>query len=1039
MSLRTFTHEKTRALLVLLLAGVPFYCSAQQLTPVSGVVKDSTTGQPLTGVTVLEVGTTRGATTDAHGRFTLTPVRSAGAVKFSYLGYNDKLIPLTQAGRLKNVRLSTNNKTLNEVVVIGYGSQEKKDLTGSVAQLSAAKIQDRPITRIGQAIQGQMAGVQVRATTGEPGAALQIRVRGSSSISASNDPLYVVDGVPVPDLGNINPSDIASIEVLKDAASTAIYGSRGANGVVLITTKKGNSGNAKFQFNAYFGVQTLAKKMDLLSSKEWINMYEQAQDSAYVKDGLQSGFNWSPSDPISVRLKNLGLPANGRSNTYIPDPRWANGTDSLDYIDWQDAFYRPAMISDYQLSASGGSGKLTYRISGDYKDQDGIAAYSNYKLFSIRANLQAKLTSYLTLGLNLAPSYSWMDGGNVDGKDAQSHHVLAIAPVAEKDAGLNSGIAPYGRYYWAGSTQSPIAYQRETTNELNRQRLLSSLYLLADIYKGLDLKVSGAWNTDQQNHKTYHPTLGLGQVPGTGSSGSYTTSNTQYYLFESLLTYNRSFNGNNISALAGYTVEQTNEATTSQSNKQFANDDLTTLNMSTSTPTRSSTGELKRTLISYLARVQYNYKNKYLASASIRRDGSSIFGTDSKWGNFPSFSVGWNMAQESFMQGLPWISQWKWRYSYGENGNNGIPDYNAFGSISPDNYSFGESLVNGYVPGSLSNPDLHWEKTQSSDYGLDIGFWNNRLSVSADYYNKYTTDLLLNVPVALATGFASGYVNIGHVRNQGLEFAVNTANLTGQLQWNTSFNLAFNKIRVLQLGTGNAPIHTGFSHQTQLITVGQPIGVFYMYDAIGVYKDNADLKASPHMATNKQGDVKYRDVNGDGTIDVDDRTIVGQPDPKYSWGIYNSFTFKGIDLSFLIQGAGGNKVYDLIGRAIDRPGMGTLGNALGRWRDRWRSPSEPGDGHTPRIDGTTGSQYDSRWLYNATYVRFKSLIIGYTLPNGLIRGVDHARVYFSGENLFYLYNKDYGGYSPEALNTDGGDYGAYPDARTIMVGINLGF
>jgi hypothetical protein len=272
-----------------------------------------------------------------------------------------------------------------------------------------------------------------------------------------------------------------------------------------------------------------------------------------------------------------------------------------------------------------------------------------------------------------------------------------------------------------------------------------------------------------------------------------------------------------------------------------------------------------------------------------------------------------------------------------------------------------------------------------------------------------------------------------------LEFAVNTAYLTGQLQWTTSFNLAFIKIRVVLLGTGNAPIHTGFSHQTQLITVGQPIGVFYMYDAIGVYKDNADLKASPHMATNKQGDVKYRDVNGDGTIDVDDRTIVGQPDPKYSWGIYNSFTFKGIDLSFLIQGAGGNKVYDLIGRAIDRPGMGTLGNALGRWRDRWRSPSEPGDGHTPRIDGTTGSQYDSRWLYNATYVRFKSLIIGYTLPNGLIRGVDHARVYFSGENLFYLYNKDYGGYSPEALNTDGGDYGAYPDARTIMVGINLGF
>lgn len=1013
--------------------------AGQQLTPVNGIVRDSASGAPLTGVTVMEAGTSRGTTTDVNGKFSLTPASASGELKFSYLGYNIKEIPIQDAAGLQHVFLSTSNKALNEVVVIGYGSQEKKDVTGAVAQLNSSQFKDRPITNVAQAMEGQMAGVQVRATTGQPGEPLQITVRGNSSISASNSPLYVVDGVPVPDLNNLNSSDIASIEVLKDAASTAIYGSRGANGVVLITTKKGQSGKTRFNFNAYYGVQTIARKIDLLSPKEWINMAEQLQDSAYVKRGLQSGKVWSASDPISVREKNLGLAPGTRNSSEIPDPRWADGSDSLDFIDWQDAFYRPAAISSYQLSASGGTDKLTYRISGGYTDQNGIGVNTNYKLFNLRANFTVNLTNYLKMGIELAPSYSWLDGANVDGKDAQAHHVLSMVPIAEKDAGLNTGIAPYGRYYWGGSTMSPVAYQRLTTNNLNRQRLLSNMYLQADIYKGLSLKVSGAWNTDQQNHKTYHPTMGVGQAPGSASSGSYNTSNTQYYLFESFLTYNNSFNGNNINAIAGYTVEETKEATTGQSNKIFSNDDLTTLNMSTSTPTASSTGELTRTLLSYLARVQYNYKNKYLASASFRRDGSSIFGNNDEWGNFPSFSLGWNMGYENFMKELPWISEWKWRYSWGENGNNGIPDYRAYGSINPSNYAFGGTLSNGYVPGSLANPDLHWEKTKSSNYGVDLGFLNNRILLSADYYNKFTSDLLLNVPVALSTGFSSGFVNIGHVNNQGIEFDLNTQNLQGQLQWQTGFNIAFNKNKVLQLGQGNAPIHTGFSNLTQLIEVGEPLNVFYLYDAIGVYMNQADLDKSPHMSKNIVGDVKYKDVNHDGVINADDRTIMGQPDPKYSWGIYNSFTFKGFDLSFLIQGAGGNKVYDLIGRAIDRPGMGSSTNALGKWRNRWRSPSDPGDGHTPRIDGTTGSLYDSRWLYDGTYARFKSLVIGYTIPTHLIKGIDNARVYLSGENLFYIYNHDYGGYSPEDLNTSGGDYGAYPDARTLLVGINLNF
>ncbi|HEY5391171.1 MAG TPA: TonB-dependent receptor, partial [Hanamia sp.] len=913
----------------LLLFFVSIFCSVQSLhaqtnSSISGKVTDEN-GKALPGVTITDKGSNTSTITIEDGTYSIPITSRKGTLVFSSVGYQSQEFSIGDKAII-NVTLGISQRALQDVVVVGYGTQTKKDMTGSVAQLDASKFEERPISQIAQAMQGQMAGVQVRTTTGSPGAELQIKVRGTASVNSGTDPLYVIDGVPVDNLGDINPADIASINVLKDAASTAIYGSRGTNGVVLITTKKGRSGKTRFDFNAYYGMQQLANKMDLLSGPEWIDMYEQLQDSAYVKRGLQSGLTWSPTDPISIRQTNLNAV---QSATYIPDRRWPLGQDSLTYIDWQDEFYRNAPIANYQVAASGGSDKLVYRISGNYLDQDGIATATNYKLFSVRANFEAKLTNYLKVGLELAPSYSWSDGGNVDGKDAQSHHVLAMAPVVEKNAGINSGVAPFGRYYFSGSTQSPIAYQNLTTNNLNRERLLSNMYLQADIYKGLSLKVSGAWNTDQQNHKTYHPSIGLGQVPGANSSGSYTTSNSQYYLGEALLSYDRSFGDNHINAIAVYSAEQTNAINTSQSASKFANDALTTLNNATSTVTTSSTGELKRTLLSYLTRVQYDYKDKYLLNASIRRDGSSKFGSDVKWGNFPAVGVGWNIAQESFMNSLTWLSQLKLRASYGYNGNNDISDYLAYGGIGAANYSFGNSLVNGYVPTSISNANLHWEKTRSANYGVDLGLFNNRISLSADYYDKLTTDMLLNVPFALATGFASGTENIGHMSNKGWEFNVNTRNLTGLLKWQTSINLSFNKNEVTALGVGNAPIHTGYSNQTQVDQVGYPVNEFFMFDAIGVYMNEKDLASSPHMSTNIVGDVKYKDVNGDGIIDANDRTFMGQPDPTYSWGIYNNFSFGQFDLSFLIQGSGGNMVYDLIGRAIDRPGMGTLGNAMG--------------------------------------------------------------------------------------------------------------
>ena len=1023
---------------------ISIFSFAQNNFTVHGKVTDEK-GKPLEGVSVQVKGTTSATATNSKGNYSIATPSSSSVLIFSSVGYQEQEVPINNRSLL-NFSLTTSTATLNDVVVVGYGTQRKRDVTGSVAQLNASQFEDRPIARIEQAIQGQMAGVQVRATTGSPGASLQIRVRGTASVNASNDPLYVVDGVPVDNLDDINPDDIQSINVLKDAASTAIYGSRGTNGVVLITTKQGQAGKTKFTFNSYYGIQQLSNKMDLLSAQEWIDLTTEIEDSNYVRRGRQLGKTWSASDPIAVRQQNLGI--SGRDANYLPDPRWAYGTDSLDFIDWQDAFYRNAPIMNYQLTASGGTNKLTYRLSGNYLDQNGIAVSTNYKLFSVRANLEANLTDYLKMGLELAPSYSWSTGGNVDGKDAQSHHVLAMIPVAEQDAGINSGIAPWGTYYWAGSTQSPIAYQRLTTNELNRQRLLSNMYLQAKIINGLSLKVTGAWNTNQSNQKVYHPSIGLNQLPGANSSGSYNTGNSQYYLFESLLTYNRQFGEHHINVIAGYTAEKTKNVNTAQNASKFANDDLTTLNNATSTVTRSLTTELQRTLLSYLTRLQYNYKDKYLLSASFRRDGSSKFGANTKWGNFPSVGIGWDVARESFMLPVSWVSQLKFRASFGENGNNGIPDYIAYGGIGASNYSFGNTLVNGYIPTSISNQDLHWEKTRSTDVGADMGFMNNRISLSVDYYYKLTTDMLLNVPFALSTGFSSGWQNIGHMYNKGWEFELNTHNIRQpKFQWQTSINVSLNKNRISALGQGDAPIHGGFSNLTQIDQVGQPIGEFYLYKAIGVYKDANDLANSPHISTNIVGDVKYEDISGpngkpDGIIDANDRTLLGQPDPKYSWGFYNSFKYHAFDLSFLIQGAGGNMIYDLIGRAIDRPSMGFRANALGRWRNRWRSPSNPGDGFTPRIDGTTGGLYDSRWLYDATYARFKSITIGYDLPKGIVKSIASARIYVSGENLFYLHNKDYGGYSPEEDNDVSNanyEYGAYPSARTFTIGINLGF
>ncbi len=943
-------------------------------------------------------------------------------------------------GTAKDSAKTNKTKDIEEVVVIAYGTQKKGEVTGSVGRVNAETFKDRPIARVDQALTGQIAGVKTRSTTGKPGEPLEIRVRGSASISASNSPLYVVDGMVVDDMANVSPDDVQSIEVLKDAASTAMYGSRGSNGIVIVTTKKGASGKPAFSFSQYYGIQTIEKKLDIMTSSEWSDYATEAINKKW--EALAPGN--SASDSYAVRANYFNLANTTDYNlaniNYMIDPRW--GTNQVANIDWQDIFYRPASVQSYQLSARGGNKNVKYLISGAYFDQEGLAINTGFKRFNLSAVIDLNISDKWKAGISFRPSYSKSYGATVDGKDNLAHKMLSMVPVAELNAGVYTNFWKNTRYRWAGSTQSPIGVMENTTNNTNEFRLLSSLYVSYDILPDLNIKISGGATNNFNLNNGYTPTFDLiTNTPGQVSIASRRTVNYNRYLGEALLNYKKTFGDHSIAAIAGYSVENYRTTTQYNRNKGFPNDDLKTFNFTQSASVLNSEYTASEwMLISMFGRVNYDYKKKYMLLASIRRDGSSRFGWDNLWGVFPAFGAGWKVDKEDFLKDVSWLNNLKLRYSWGENGNNSIGDYRAFGTLAGGNYSFGGNLSNGLIPNTIENRNLTWEKTQSSDFGLELGLFN-RVDFTADYYIKKTKDLLLEQPVAAVTGYTTMWSNVGSVQNKGLELELNTKNLVGEFRWNTSANIAFNKNKVLQLGSDNTPIYTGFSNSTNIIQVGQELNAFYLYEAIGVLS-TADIN-NPNVAKTSgaiAGDVKYKDFNGDGVINEDDRHIIGGPTPDYYWGFTNTFSYKNFDLSVFFQGQKGGYSYALLGRAIDRTGMGTTTNVMGNWANRWRSDADPGDGRTPRLDGTTGSLLDTRWLYDATYIQLKNVTLGYNFPKDLVNRlkISSLRVYVSLENVW---RKDhyYGGYNPESVQSDGTDYGAYPNAKVYMMGLNFNF
>lgn len=1049
---------------------------------VTGRVVDAS-GEPIIGASVM-VSKGVGSVTDADGRFTINNVPAKAKLTVSYIGYMTEIVSVDGQSDF-NIILKDDSSALEEVVVIGYGSVKRANLTAAVSKMDDKAIADRPFARPEQALQGQLAGVTVRTVSGEPGADQQIRVRGAASVNASSDPLYVVDGVPMTTISNINPSDIQSIEVLKDAASAAIYGSRGSNGVVIVTTKNGKRGKPTVSFNATVGFSQPEKKLDIMTATEWMEFKMRWNDQNYLTKAASKGItNASIKDSNEVRMKNMGGSMAKPDYTIVNDDRWyqylspeiqaAHTYDpnqgSLDLLDWQDHCFRNAMLQNYDLSVAGGSENMSYLVSGGYMKQEGLVVGTDYQRVNLRANIESKINKYITIGVNLAPTYIITNGsGAANGKDAQLHKIISCTPVSEPGVGYMINVQPYEKYNWAGSNSSPSYVMETNINKSSRMRLVGNAFLRVTPVDGLKIELSGASNfydVDGQTYSFTSTSSGWASGEGSKSSGGHTTSRVWTTLLQGLINYDKEFGKHGISLMAGTSREETNVGfkTTQTFNSPFPNDAITGSFDGSKVNFKANTVQelTPNNLVSVFGRAQYNYDGRYMVSGSLRYDGGSVFGGENKWGVFPAASIGWMVSNENFWKSLnaDWINRLKLRASYGVTGNNSISNTAAYATLAAVTYAGAP----GYNANSLGNADLGWEKTHSTDIALDLAMFDNRVQLSVDYYTKNTKDLLYQVPVAGASGFTTIWGNLGEIKNQGIDIELTTHNFTGDFKWDTSINASYNTNEVVSLGVDNTPIYSGFNgigdgaNASNILTVGKPINAFYMYEAIGVWKTQAELdayakecgvsKVTFQGKANKPGDIRYRDVNHDGDIDLqNDRQFLGQPTPKWMFGMTNTFQWKGFDASILVTAQLGGKILGTIGRAIDRPSMGALSNVMDCWTNAWWSEEEQGDGKTPYIfSSTTGGQVDSRWLWSSNYLSIKNLTIGYTLP--VKKSVmQRARIFISCENLL-RFDSYYNGYSPEIANSkdapggaqaSGLDYGGYPTSRIFTLGANITF
>ncbi len=980
----------------------------------------------LAGASVVVKGTNNGTLTDAAGNAVLNNVSKGSVLVISFVGYDSQEITFNGQESLE-ICLNISKISLEESVVVGYGSLKSSMVTNSITKVKGEALMDRPTTNVLNALQGKAAGVYIRETSGSPGKTASISIRGTSSINYGSSPLYVVDGFPVTSLYNLNPSDVESIEVLKDAASAAIYGSRGANGVVIITTKRGKSGKPVVEFDASWSAQKRFSKVSVMNRDQWIEYAIEERTNSYIYKG---GDTSVPEDKRSPY------------HQYGIDPVWRTDPQSLPDNDWQDLITQKAPMQVYNLSVSGATDKVRYFASGNYTDQTGIILNSWFKKLSLTSNLEADPTKWLTVGFNAKFTYTDRQDPNTDGTQSGVARSILVAPVVGLDQQTQEG----GYYkYHAAFFLNPIHFLTEMENETTNNHINGTAYLVAHILPGLDFKTSfGGYAYNAKT--TYYKTTNINR--GNPSSGSIDNYNWTNILNENTLTYNKSFDKLEMSLLAGYTYQQYDYYYSYLSKTGFPDDEIHTLNVASDLDSGSSSATAWK-LMSWIGRANFSYAGKYNLGVSIRRDGCSRFGRNNRWGTFPSVSGSWLISKEDFYGNVANVmNNFKVRLSYGVAGNNEIGDYASIATLNSVKAVMNGSLTGGYLPAGFSNTELGWERTHTLDAGIDMGFLQNRFNLSVDYYKSDTKDLLLNVPISNLTGFSTSLQNIGQVRNSGVDVELSTRNIDKEFKWSTDFNINYNKNKVIKLGDDGSPIYGSIEGFTVTKTeVGGEIGAYYMFQQDGLFKDAADCEQNKYCSyANKNpqpGDIKYKDINGDGVLDDNDKTYVGSNRPKFTWGMNNTFEWKGIQLSVFVDGVSKCEMLNIGKKETTQ----SRGNVKTYWLNRWRSEEDPGNGTVPRACTTDNlTTPSSWWLEDATFWRIRTINLGYNLSQKVLEKmpfISGLRVYFSVDNVYMHDHCDHQPQNATASNSalvPGVYYDTgYPLARTWTAGVNIQF
>lgn len=998
-------------------------------------------GEPLIGVNVLVKGSSQGTITDFNGTFTLDLEDENQILVFSYIGYETMEVEINGRSQIEVV-LEENATALDEVVVVGYGAMRKSDLTGAVSRIEGADIHNQPIYSVEQGLQGRAAGVQITQASSEPGGGISVRIRGGNSVNGGNEPLYVIDGFPVINdngrasaggnpgtggvsvapnaLSSLNPNDIESIEVLKDASATAIYGARAANGVVLITTKRGKAGKAKINVDVFNGFQELATNINVLNAAQ----YGQWANEVAIARGEQ---------PYFTDVSALG-----------------EGTNA------QDAIYQTASLQNYQVSVSGGNDQTRYHVSGNYFDQEGIIKNSGFERYSLRLNLDQKISDKVNLGNSLfitrTGQQSVLSGGSGNRNAGVSNAAFLWLPVFPLEDG-NGGFFQHENGEPSGllplPLSNPLALINEVQDQLISDRILGNLFVEYEITRGLKLRTSLGVDMDKRTRDIYFTRKTL--RGGNGVNGLARTGNSTVnsFLNENILTYEASVGRHRFNFLAGYTRQSETFGNRIIETNNFVNDITGTDNLDGGAPPGGplvASSKTKWSLASYLGRINYILSDKYLFTFNVRADGSSKFGADNRWGIFPSGAFAWRVIEEDFMDNINLLSDLKARVSYGQTGNQEIGEYQSQAILRTTGYPFGGLINTGFFPASLANPGLRWETTTQLDVGLDLAFLNNRITLSMDYYQKRTEDLLLAVTLPQESGFNSALKNSGIVENKGFEFSLGADPLVGPFEWHTDFNFSLNRNEVVDLGESSrifgSTISFDYKIGGSLVEVGQPLGIFYGYQVEGPFRNQAEVDAHGAQPSAVPGDLKFVDINGDGEINSLDRTIIGDPTPDYIFGWNNRFAYKSFSLNFFFQGVQGADILNVNLRNLES-NVSENNITVDRFVNRW-TPQNP-DASYPRAGATNfaGDDLTSNLIEDGSYIRLNNITLGYRFGPEII-GVSWIRgleLNVSAQNLVTITN--YKGFNPDVNSqgqnniNQGIDFGAYPLAKTYTVGLKL--